>query len=153
MITKDIINVKEHDGAKHSYGAWSFTRIIEDATIESFNELAYLAFNKDVMNDVGFGKYKNGLDHFCQLGHSQNRRMFFNNIEIIKNQKITKLDKYKNIFKKNLAFNTKNFCYDSIGEKYPLEVPISCWGYNSDIFTQASGYKSNSINWLFSGGI
>jgi SAM-dependent methyltransferase len=145
MINKDIVNIKAHDGAKHSYGAWTFTRIIEDATIDNFNELAYLAFNKDVLNDVGFGIYQNGLDHFCKLGHRQNRRMFFNDIEIIKNQKISKLQKYKSIFKKNINFSANNLCYDSIGEKYPLDVPVSCWGYNSDIFKLIEQYHGGVI--------
>lgn len=145
MINKDIVVVKDHDGFKHSYGAWSFTRIIEDARIDNFNEFAYLAFNKDVLNDVGFGKFQSGLDHFCQIGFNQNRRMFFNDIEIIRNQKTFKLERNKRIFKKDLAFNPKNVCYDSIGEKYPLEVPISCWGYNSDIFKLIDQYHGGVI--------
>ncbi|MER9135105.1 class I SAM-dependent methyltransferase [Mesorhizobium sp. M0830] len=139
------VTLVEHDRAKMSAGPWAYTKLVEPATTDRFNEKAYLAINPDIRNAIATGQYASGLDQFTKIGHTQNRKMFFNDIDIIADIKRSKLDRFKDAFLPGILTNPRTFALDTVGDQFAEDVPISAWGYNPNIFEVVNRHRGGVI--------
>jgi SAM-dependent methyltransferase len=139
------VTVLEHTREVHSFGSWQHIKMIDTARKEFFNEAAYVDFNPDVRNLIALGQYKNGLDHFCHIGHTQDRKMIFNDVSIIREAKLNKLSKIEHLLLPDLQVNERTLAIDTVGVSFAEDVPISAWSYNSDLFALLEKHQGGVI--------
>lgn len=132
-LVPSAIRLFEHNGEREAYGAWTHIPLVLAATPDCFNERAYLAFNPDVRHLVEHGMYESGLAHFCDAGHGQGRRMLFNDYALVREAKRAKLECFRDVFLPGLPQNPRTDALDTVGEQFAEDVPVSAWGYNSDV--------------------
>ncbi|SAL10652.1 putative methyltransferase [Caballeronia turbans] len=139
------VKIYEPTSERTSTNGWDCVRLIEKATPDRFNEEGYLAFNPDVRSDVEERNFRSGLDHFCKIGHTQNRKMVFHRIDLIREEKRKKLERFKDVFLPGLPVNERTLALDTVGDAVPDELPISAWGYNPDLFEAIEKHRGGVI--------
>lgn len=139
------VNIFEATGKTQAFGPWTHIEVVCGATTQRFSERAYLAFNPDVQHMVATGQFGSGLDHFCQIGHTQGRRMFFNDIRLLDQAKRAKLKKFAEAFLPDLPLNPRTGALDTVEEQFAEDVPVSAWGYNADVMDVISKHRGGVI--------
>jgi SAM-dependent methyltransferase len=121
------------------------------ATVDNFDEKAYLRANPDVAKAVAGGQMKSGKEHFNHFGKNEGRRMNFAASDIIQEPKIRKLQKIKKLLRGDMQMHQTNRYYDFLTDELRSKFNIidtdavSSNGYDENVVKLIEKYSEGVI--------
>src|SRR5579864_1809271 len=109
------------------------------ATMENFDEHAYLAANPDVAEAVKRGEAESGRKHFEVYGHKEGRRQRTSALDLFAGLKRKKLARVQPLLRKDMPYIFDNNCLDFMTPQFRAQFAI----IDTDAVA-SNGYDANA---------